>query len=63
MALPEQIKKQSEAISKFYDNPSADEAQQEAAATGSEASTNEEANSAPKESFLKKKKEKNTVLK
>ena len=46
MALPEQIRKQSEAISKFYETPPADEAQQNAAATGDEVSENDEANGA-----------------
>lgn len=46
MALPEQLRKQTEAISKYYENSSADEAQPDAAATGDEASLNEEANGA-----------------
>jgi len=46
MALPEQIKKQSEAISKFYETPSADESTQTTAAASEEVSQNDEADSA-----------------
>lgn len=47
MAVPEQIRKQSEAISKFYEDQNADDAQQdEAVASGEDASQNDEADGA-----------------
>lgn len=46
MALPEQLRKQSEAISKFYETPPADEAAASADTSGDELPPNEEADSA-----------------